>query len=382
LLRHVATRLKNSVGDDDVCARLGGDEFTIILSSCRDAEQVCAIAESIVRCFNQTFDVYGNELHLSVSIGIALADERTASSDQFIKQADTALYKAKASGRSRWVVYTRELQSEDMQRSALESRIRRATERHEFTLVYQPQFRIDDQTIVSFEALLRWAPSDIAAPDTELLVNVLEDSGLINDVGQWVLETACQQFRQWLDLGLIDTHCTISVNVSPAQLSLANFTSRLGSILDRCGVSANCLNLEITESALIEKNSSCIRVMNEVKAMGVQLSLDDFGTGYASLSYLTRLPIDFLKIDKSFVIAMDSDEPSRTIVMSVLALAVTLNIDVIAEGIENEATLEQLREARCKYGQGYLVAKPQTVTELEALLVRQKYRNEDVLALA
>lgn len=382
LLRQVAARLEVSVGSEDVCARLGGDEFTIILTRSSDTTEICNQAERIVRSFNEPFDVYGNDLHLSTSIGIALADESMQSSDAFIKQADTALYKAKSSGRSRWVIYTREFQHEDIQRSALEARVRRATERQEFSLVYQPQFRIDDESIISFEALLRWQPTDIPIPDTQLLVSVLEDNGLINDVGQWVLETACNQFRQWEDLGLLSEHCTMSVNVSPAQLSLANFVSRLDCILDRCGMAAHQLNLEITESALIEKNSSCIRVINEIKEMGVQLSLDDFGTGYASLSYLTRLPIDFLKIDKSFVLAMDNDESSRTIVMSVLAMAGTLDIEVIAEGIESEDILVQLRETKCKYGQGFYVSKPLPASRLEPFIVRKNAAMQPLITLA
>ena len=370
LLRKVAQRLKSLVAHEDMCSRLGGDEFTIIITSVSSQEDICALAEEIVRSFNSTFDVYDNELHLSTSIGIAIADENTSSSDTFIKQADTALYKAKSSGRSRWIVYTQEFQHEDIQRSLLHARVRRATERQEFSLVYQPQFKIEDMSIVSFEALLRWSPSDIPVPDTQILVNVLEDNGLINDVGQWVLESACRQFMQWHALGLVSQECTISVNVSPAQLSLANFVTRLQLILQRCSMPANRLNLEITESALIEKNSSCIRVINQIKQMGVKLSLDDFGTGYASLSYLTRLPIDYLKIDKSFVRAMDSDEPSRTIVMSVLAMAGTLNIAVVAEGIESPDILQQLRKARCQYGQGFLVSRPLTASKLESMLVR------------
>lgn len=382
LLKKVAKRLTAAISQRDMCARLGGDEFTIIVTSTNETADVCALAESIVRSFNETFDVFGNELYLSTSIGIALADEEVNTSDGLIKQADVALYKAKSSGRSRWVVYKREFQHEDSQRSALEARVRRAVERQEFTLAYQPQFRIDDESIVSFEALLRWAPSDIHPPDTQRLVAVLEESGLINDVGQWVLETACAQFRQWQELGLLDEACTMSVNVSPAQLSLANFVNRLALILGRCEMAPEQLNLEITESALIEKNSSCIRVINEIKEMGVQLSLDDFGTGYASLSYLTRLPIDFLKIDKSFVMAMNNDEPSRTIVMSVLAMAGTLNIDVIAEGIENTVTLDQLREAKCKFGQGFLISRPRSAVDLEPLLVRKKYCVAEVLMLS
>ncbi|MFK7854680.1 MAG: EAL domain-containing protein [Granulosicoccus sp.] len=381
LLRKVAERLQSAISSHDICARLGGDEFTIIFTSDNKLDVVCNKAERIVRDFNETFDIFGNQLHLSTSIGIAIGDDESLSSDVFIKQADTALYKAKSSGRSRWVVYTREFQHEDIRRSELEARVRKATERQEFTLVYQPQFRIDNQDIVSFEALLRWSPSDIDVPNTQLLVNVLEESGLINDVGQWVLETACLQFKQWEQLGLIAKECTISVNVSPAQLSLANFIPRLERILERCELPPQKLNLEITESALIEKNSSCIWVIEQIKKLGVKLSLDDFGTGYASLSYLTRLPIDHLKIDKSFVMAMESKESSRTIVMSVLAMAETLKIDVVAEGIENSSTLAQLKAAKCQYGQGYLISKPLASTEIEAFLVKRNLNSEEVMAI-
>lgn len=370
LLREVATRLKHTVSTAGICARLGGDEFTIILTSTSVLDEVCAVAESVVRSFNKTFNVFGNELRLSTSVGIAIADENSDNNDRLIKQADTAVYKAKSSGRSRWVVYTQEFEEEDSQRLALKARVRRATERQEFTLVYQPQFRIDDSTIVGFEALLRWTPDDMPAPDTQLLVDVLEEIGLINDVGQWVLETACQQYSQWESVGLMGDDCSLSVNVSPAQLSLANFSARLRNILRRCHMPGNRLILEITESALLEKNSNCLRIIDEVKQMGVRLSLDDFGTGYSSLSYLTRLPIDSLKIDKSFVIAMECDERSRAIVMSVLAMASALGIEVVAEGVENTVTLSQLKETDCQFGQGYLIAHPQTADELRLYLLK------------
>lgn len=382
LLREVADRLLNSVASCDLCARLGGDEFTIIVTSVKTQDEICNLAERIVRNFNETFHVFDNELHLSTSIGIAFGSIQTSSSDEFIKQADTALYKAKSSGRSRWVVYTKEFENEDIQRSVLQARVRRATERQEFELVYQPQYRLDSSTIVGFEALLRWAPSDILGPDTQTLVDCLEDSGLINEVGQWVLETACLQYKKWCQAGLLPDDCTMSVNVSPAQLSLANFAPRLRVILERCQMPATRLNLEITESALIEKNSSCIPVIEQAKALGVSVSLDDFGTGYASLSYLTRLPIDYLKIDKSFILAMDNDESSNAIVMSVLAMAATLDIDVVAEGIEEHQTLEALRKTSCKYAQGFLLCRPKSALELESVLVRSSYTKHELIELS
>jgi len=382
LLREVAARLEETVGAGDLCARLGGDEFTVIVSSLSTLSEISDLAERIVRRFNQTFSVFGNEIHVSTSIGIAKASTSIIGSDELIKQADTALYRAKASGRSRWVSYTREFQYEDMQRSVLQARIRRATECCEFSLAYQPQYRLDGTTIVGFEALLRWYPSDIAAPDTQTLVDCLEDSGLINEVGQWVLESACQQFSGWEKSGLLPAECTMSVNVSAAQLSLANFTARLNVILQRHQMPPERLNLEITESALIEENSNCIRVIENIKALGVSLSLDDFGTGYASLSYLTRLPIDYLKIDRSFILGMQSDEPSRIIVMSVLAMAETLDIKVVAEGIEDQSTLDVLRETNCMYAQGYLMCEPKTAEALEPLLVRIEADRHTLIELA
>ena len=381
LLRQVATRLGDTVGSEDLCARLGGDEFTVIVASVDTTANISDLAERIVRRFGETFTVFDNELHMSTSIGIAQASSSVTDSDELIKQADTALYRAKASGRSRWMVYTREFQHEDRQRSVLQARVRRATECGEFELAYQPQYRVDDERIVGFEALLRWYPSDIPAPDTQTLINNLEDSGLISEVGQWVLESACQQFRSWDTAGLLPDGCTMSVNVSAAQLSLANFAPRLNVILRRYGMSPGSLNLEITESALIEENSNCIRVIKQIKELGVRLSLDDFGTGYASLSYLTRLPIDYLKIDRSFILDMQSDEPSRIIVMSVLAMAETLNIKVVAEGIEEQSTLDLLRKTNCLYVQGYLMCEPKPAQALEPMLVRNQYKRHQLIEL-
>ena len=382
LLRQVASRLEETVGADDLCARLGGDEFTVIVTSVDATADICDLAERIVRRFGETFSVFDNELHMSTSIGIAQASPSITDSDELIKQADTALYRAKASGRSRWMVYTREFEYEDMRRSVLQARVRRATECNEFTLAYQPQYRLDNVSIVGFEALLRWHPSDIAAPDTQTLIDSLEDSGLISEVGQWVLESACQQFSSWDKADLLPDECTMSVNVSAAQLSLANFAPRLNVILQRHEMSPSSLNLEITESVLIEENSNCIRVIKQIKEMGVKLSLDDFGTGYASLSYLTRLPVDYLKIDRSFILGMQSDEPSRIIVMSVLAMAKTLDIEVVAEGIEEQSTLDLLRETNCLYAQGYLMCKPKAAQELEPLLVRSECQRHELIELA
>ena len=382
LLREVADRLKNCVKPQDLCARLGGDEFTVIVNDAVTLEVACELAERIVRRFNDSFNVFNNELHVSTSIGIAFADEDISSSDSFIKQADTALYKAKSSGRSRWVVYTEEFQHEDKQRSFFQGRVRKAMEKQEFTLAYQPQFRVQDGSIAGFEALLRWQPPDVEPPDTQSFVDVLEETGLINEVGQWVLETACSQFKGWRNEGLLPDSCSLSVNVSAAQLGLSNFSARLRAILERTDIEPSALNLEITESTLIEKNSASVRVINELKELGVSVSLDDFGTGYASLSYLTRLPIDYLKIDKSFILNMQQDESSRTIVMSVLAMASTLDIEVVAEGVENESTLAALRGSNCQYAQGFYMCEPLEADSLVPFLIKNNAKEYNLIELA
>lgn len=382
ILRQISKRLISSIGNYALGARLSGSEFSVLLRQTIDPMEVCSTAERIVKSLNEHFLVFGNELYLSARVGISIGDTHSSSSDQLLKQADVALSAAKLSKLSDWKVYTRKLDNKGVEQLRLNERIRTAVANNEFTLDYQPQYSLAKDEIVSFEALLRWVPADMPAPKTEQLIQVLESMGLIIEVGSWIIKTACHQFTTWKEIGLLANNCTMSINITQAQLMNSNFPQQITSILKDCRMSASQLNLEIAESALDEDNTAAYRVAGELKKMGVRLSLSAFGAGKTSLSHLNRLPIDSLKIDRSIVKAMDTHEPSRSMVMSVLAMANTLDIDVVADGIETTNTLGELRAAQCKFVHGVLISKAKPAAFLEPMLVRRNYKSEDMLQLS
>ena len=382
ILRQVSKRLMSTVEKSAIGARLSGSEFSIVMRQTIDPVEVCSTAERIVRHIDEPYSVFGDVLHLTATVGVVISDNLSNSSDQMLKQADVALNAAALSEHGDWKVYTRLLDSKAVELTQLNERVRLAVKNQEFTLDYQPQYSLERDEIASFEALLRWVPLDIPVPSTKLLNQVLEDSGLIAEVGGWMLETACRQFMTWKEIGLIANGCTMSVNVAPAQLTNFEFPKQIATTLTSCRMLASQLNLEITESDLDENNAVVYSVVDELKGMGLQLSLSEFGTGKASLSHLNRLPIDFLKIDRSFVKAMNTHGPSRSMVMSVLAMANTLDIDVVAEGLESSDTLGELRAAHCNLVQGDLISKAKSAAFLEPMLVRRHYKSEDMLELS
>lgn len=382
ILRQISKRLSSCVSNNTLGARLSGSEFSLILMQTIDPIEICSAAERIVKCIKKPYSVFGDVLQLSASVGISIGDDYSNSSDQLLKQADVALSAAALSKRSDWKVYTRQLDNKGAEQMRLHEGIRAAVANNEFTLDYQPQYSLEKDEIVSFEALIRWVPQDMPVPETQQLVQMLESMGLIAEVGSWILETACHQFIMWKDIGLLAKGCTMSVNIAPSQLMNSDFPEHIASILTNNRMSPNQLNLEIAESALDENNLAAFHVIDELKKMGVRLSLSAFGTGKASLIHLNRLPIDFLKIDRSFVMAMDTHGPSRSMVMSVLAMANTLDIDVVADGIESTDTLGKLRAAQCKFVQGNLISKAKSAAFLEPMLVRRNYKSEDMLELS
>jgi diguanylate cyclase (GGDEF)-like protein/PAS domain S-box-containing protein len=382
ILRQVSTRLLSCVGADALGARLSGSEFSFILMQAIDPIEICSAAERLVKYIMEPFFVFDDALYLSATVGISIGDDNSNSSDQLLKQADVALSAAALSKHSDWKVYTRKLANKCVEQIRLNERIREAVTKNEFTLDYQPQYSLEKDEIVSFEALLRWGPSDMPSPEAQELIHVLESVGLMAEVGSWILETACQQFTIWKDIGLLAKGCTMLVNIAPSQLMNFDFPDQVTTILADCHMSPSQLNLEIAESALDENNTAAYHVIDKLKKMGVRLSLSAFGTSKASLSHLNRLPIDFLKIDRSFVMAMDAHEPSRSMVMSVLAMANTLDIDVVADGIENTDTLGRLRATQGKFVQGNLISNAKSAAVLEPMLVRRNYKSEDMLQLS
>ena len=366
LLRQVAARLLETVRSEDTVARLGGDEFTVTLTHLEGREQAGGVAAKIVTRLREPFSVKGQEVFVSASVGIAWGNSASSDVDTLIKQADIALYRAKRTGRSRHVYFTPELDQARRDRSLLVTSLRRAVDRGGFELHYQPQLLIEEQRLLGFEALLRWPDSPSPEVHAQEIVDALEEAGLIAEVGEWAIGEACRARVAWHEAGLVDPEVTMSVNVSVRQLGTPGFAERVAEILERESMPPGCLVLEITESALVESFET--GVLGELKALGVGISLDDFGTGYSSLAYLGQLPLDHLKIDRSFILDMSHRSQAITIVKSIIALARTLGIEVVAEGVEDARVLPLLAEEGCSAYQGFQFSRPLPAAEVETLL--------------
>lgn len=380
LLQQVALRIRQCASDDDIVARLGGDEFTVTVTRFNHVREASVIADSIVHAIKQPFLLLQQEeVYVSASIGIAMATgtntETVLNANSLIKQADIALYRAKLSGRSRHVFFTPELDQAQRDRSLLITSLRRAVDRQDFELYYQPQVLIKENRLLGFEALLRWPQTAGNFISPGEFIDVLEETGLIGELGEWAISQACAQHRIWLRRSLISPATTMSVNVSARQLGTPNFADRVSAIIQRQSMRPDSLILEITESALVETIET--DVINEIKALGVQISLDDFGTGYSSLAYLSQLPLDHLKIDRSFIADIERYPHAVTVVKSIIALSNTLGIKVIAEGVESESVLPLLAEEGCEGYQGYLFSQP-----LPARKMAQKLQNLNTIKLS
>ena len=366
LLRQVAARLLETVRTEDTVARLGGDEFTVTLTHLEGRDQAGGVAAKVVAALRAPFSVKGQEVFVSASVGIAWGTRVTSDVETLIKQADIALYRAKRTGRSRYVYFTPELDQARRDRSVLVTSLRRAVDRHDFELHYQPQLLIAEQRLLGFEALLRWPDSPSHDVRTQEIVDALEESGLIGEVGDWAIAEACRARTRWYEAGLIAPDVTMSVNVSVRQLGTTGFVERVRSILARERMPADRLVLEITESALVDSFET--GVLGELKRLGVGISLDDFGTGYSSLAYLGQLPLDHLKIDRSFIRDLGERPQSVTIVKSIIALARTLGIEVVAEGVEDARVLPLLAGEGCNAYQGFQFSHPLPASGVETLL--------------
>lgn len=359
LLQQVARRIKHTVRENDTVARLGGDEFSVTLTTLEKGKHAGIVAKAITNSIKQPFILKTEEVYVSASIGIAISQgpvSDNSSTNALIKQADIALYQAKLSGRSRFIFFTAELDQAQRDRSVLITSLRKAVDRQDFELYYQPQLLIREQQLLGFEALLRWPQSlgeHISPAD---FIDVLEDTGLIGELGEWAIGQACSQHRIWLDRGLIGPAATMSVNVSARQLGMPNFADSVAAVLHNRSMRPDSLILEITESALVQTFES--NIINDLRSLGVQISLDDFGTGYSSLAYLSQLPVDHLKIDRSFIADIVRYPHAVTVVKSIIALANTLGIRVIAEGVEDGSVLPLLEKEGCEGYQGYFYSQP------------------------
>lgn len=369
LLQQVSRRLVASIHDRDFVSRFGGDEFAIACPDLDQSVEVDAIANSIMNIFSEPFWVDGREIFLTPSIGISLFPDDTDDYDELVKFADTAVHHAKHQGGT-YQFYHKAMNVDSADRLKMENALRRALDRQEFELYYQPQVRLETGSIIGLEALLRWKPTNNEVVLPNQFIPLLEETGLIIPVGEWVLRAACLQLRKLIDT--VNIPVPIAVNLSPTQFRYKNLVGMIQGVLDETGVDPRWLELEITESSVMEDPEHALEMLKNLYKMGIRLAIDDFGTGYSSLSYLKKLPLDVLKIDQSFVADIVHDQDDAAIVDSIIAMSHRLNLKVVAEGIENKEQLEFLHKHDCDIGQGFFYAEPMSSEQLIELLVKDQ----------
>jgi diguanylate cyclase (GGDEF)-like protein len=368
LIRIAGERLLALTRDTDALFRWGGDEFTIILESIDELNDISTIAERIIKGMSGPISIARQELVITTSIGIAIYPLDSNSSEALIKNADAAMYHAKAVGRNRYEFYTPELNAKANERLELESGLQKALQNEEFVLHYQPKYGVDSQSLVGVEALLRWQHANYGLVLPDRFIPALEENGLINSVGEWVLRTACAQNKIWQEEGYAPF--TVSVNISAVQFRSQYFVDMVARILAETGLEPRYLELELTESMFISNTESAIQTMYRLKDLGVALSIDDFGSGYSSLSYLKRFPVDYLKIDRSFIKDIESSDKDAAITNAIAVLAHSLNMKMVAEGVESQGQLDYLKSRGCHELQGFLFGRPMPAGDIAALLAR------------
>ena len=368
LLVEIARRLEQCINPTDTVARLGGDEFAILLENIQSIEVATLVAERIYQAFILPFNLEGYELFITTSIGIALSSDGYEKPENILRDADLTMYSAKERGKARYEVFDPAMHEVAIKRLQLETDIRKGLERQEFEIYYQPITSLVTGNLSGFEALARWQhPIRGLITPTEF-IPIAEETGFIIPLGDWLLKEACKQLRSWHIKYNLNPPLKISVNLSGKQLQRPNLVERIAEILKETELDGQFLKLEITESILMDNLEVTTNILLALREKKIQLSIDDFGTGYSSLSYLHRFPVDTLKIDRSFIDRIQSNQDNSAIVKAIITLAHLLNMDVIAEGIETNSQLAQLKLLKCEHGQGYYFAKPLTKEEAEELI--------------
>lgn len=363
LLKAIAMRLNEGVRDMDTVARLGGDEFVVVLEGIHDTEDVVFVANKMLSTLSRPLEISGHTISTTVSIGVSIFPDDGTDTDELLKNADIAMYKAKEAGKNNCQFYTKGMNATAVNYLLLENDLRRAVEQQQLTLYYQPQVDLQSGEMTGVEALVRWQHPERGLVSPAHFIPLAEETGLIVPIGEWVLREACRQQKSWLDAGR--KVGKVAVNLSPRQFRQKNFPGKVEAILKETGLEAKHLELEITESCAMEHAGETINQLNQLNQMGMFLAIDDFGTGYSSLAYLQRFPIQKLKIDRSFINDIHDDHNDAAIAKSIIGLAHNMQMRVVAEGVETERQAEWLRDMGCDQAQGFLYAKPMTAKQLE-----------------
>jgi diguanylate cyclase (GGDEF)-like protein/PAS domain S-box-containing protein len=366
LLQEVSTRVQTCLRDSDTVARLGGDEFTILLPNLIHSDDAAPVAQKILDAIRAPFHIEERELFTSTSIGISLYPEDASDAETLIKNADTAMYQAKELGRDNYQLFNAYVNARALQRIALEHGLRRALNNEEFDVFFQPIVDLRTGVVTGMEALLRWNHPELGSIPPSTFIPLAESAGIMMPIGAWALRQACMRAREWQKAGF--NNLSLAVNLSVTQLQSVDLVQAVRATLDETGLPPEQLELEITESTAMQSPEISVRVLSELKKLGIRISLDDFGTGHSSLAYLKRLPIDTVKIDQSFVRDIDADPNSSAIVTAIIAMAHSLKLKVIAEGVELEEQAIFLRRYGCDMMQGFLFTKPVPAEEFGMLL--------------
>ena len=366
LLQQISERLKQAIRNVDTVSRISGDEFVVLLEDVNSPEDTVTAIEKLMAMFQHPFKVRGTEIHTSCSVGISLFPQDGTSTNELLRNADSAMYRAKEEGRNAYQFYTQEMTSAAMDHIILENALRGALKRKEFELVFQPQVTLDNERLIGLEVLLRWTHPKLGTIPPARFIPIAEQSGQIRDIGLWVLTEACNQGKQWLDKGY--DFGRLAVNLSGQQLNSSEFSDLVVEVLSSTGLAGQYLELEITESFFMKNTASSIQTLQSIQQQGVLISIDDFGTGYSSLAYLKKLPITKLKIDHSFIRDIPNDSNDMAITDAIIALGKALKLQIIAEGVETRSQLDFLKQHDCQLGQGYFFSEPLSVSNTEQLL--------------
>jgi diguanylate cyclase (GGDEF)-like protein len=370
VLVHVARRLEECVRGGDIVARLGGDEFAILLERVIDARDTAVVAERVQQALKEPMLIGGYDWITSASIGVVLSSTANERPEYLLRSADMAMYRAKHQGRSRYEMFDRAMHAEALTRLQLETDLRRAVERQEFILEYQPIVSLADGRVSGVEALLRWQHEERGTVAPNDFIPAAEETGLIVPIGRWALREACRQLRAWQESAPEAADLKLAVNLSVREFAQPDLVRAVGNILVETGLDPARLHLEITESAIIGQAHPALVTIAELRELGISIHLDDFGTGYSSLSHLHRLPLDAVKIDRAFISCIETEVRHQHVVQAILSLLDAIGLDAIAEGVVTQAQLAMLREMGCTYGQGFLFSPPCSAKEMGALLAQ------------